>query len=151
MTAPALPTVALRRVWARALAWAVRPDNATTDFAVIGAFNAGVGAVLAVAPALAHSPSLVVLMATLPRAVWSVWFTATAAVIFTSLRTRNRGIRGRLRHYSWLSAGTLLVMWLTGILFSTASVTSVLLIATLLAWYTLTAARLELPRFLRDR
>lgn len=138
------------RLWSRALAWAMRPDNARTDFLIIGLFNAGIGAVLAVAPRLAHSPSLAVLMGTMPRAGWAAWYLGTAALIICSLRCREEWV-GRMRHYAWLSAGTLLVMWLTGILWATGSLTSVLVIAALLCWYTLTAARLELPRFLERR
>lgn len=134
------------RLWSRALAWAMRPDSARVDFAVIGVLNAGVGAVLLFAPGLARSPSLAVLMHALPRGLWAGWFLAAAGLVVAGLRVRDEWA-GRVRHYAWLLAGTVLAMWLTGVLFSTGSATSVLILAAVLIWYLLTAVRLELPRF----
>lgn len=137
------------RLWARVLAWAVRPDNAKTDFAIIGLFNTAVGVVLAAAPSVAHSPSLAVLMALAGRAVWATGFLCAGVLVLAALRIGEDRRGDKVRHYAWMCSGTLLVMWLVGVLESTGSLTSVLVLAALLAWYTLTAARLELPRALR--
>lgn len=139
------------RVWTAVLAWAVRADNARTDFAVIGMFNLLFGGVLAVLPALSRSPALDVLMDTMPRTLWASWFLLSAALIYCALWSH--GPRsGRFRHAAWVSTGTLGTCWLIGMIYAVpkgGNLIGVLFAALTVAVYTLTLLRLELPRLVR--
>lgn len=142
------------RLRARLSTWLANPDNARTDFRVIALFNLAVGAVLLFIPALAHSSAFTVLMHLIPgagnlHAFWGCTFVAGGALGLGGLCAEDERSAGKLRHYAWLVSGTLLVMWTVGVLEATGSIPGVLLLALALAWYTLTAARLELPRVLR--
>lgn len=142
------------RLRARLAMWLADPDNARTDFRVIALFNLAVGAVLLFIPALAHSPAFTVLMHLIPsagnmHALWGCAFGAGGALGLGGLAAKDERTAGKLRHYAWLVSGTVLAMWIVGVLEATGSIPGVLLLVLALAWYTLTAARLELPRALR--
>lgn len=154
MALPAAPRASGSRLRARAAAWLANPDNARTDFRMIALFNLAVGAILLFVPALAHSSSFVVLMHLVAgvgnlHVAWGCAYLAAGTLGLAGLSVRNDRRAGRLRHYAWLLAGTLLVMWIVGVLEATGSIPGVLLLLLALAWYTVTAARLELPRALR--
>lgn len=139
---------------ARVTAWLADPDNARTDFRIISLFNLAIGVTLLFVPTLAHSAAFVVLMHLIPgvgnlHAAWGASYLAGGALGLAGLAVREDRFAGRLRHYAWLTYGTLLVMWLVGVLEGTGSIPGALLLFLGLAWYTLTAARLELPRALR--
>jgi hypothetical protein len=138
------------RVWSSVLAWAVRADNARTDFAVIGVFNLAVGTTLATWPALSRSNMLDVVMQTLPRPAWSTWFLISGLLIWFALSFDDAKLGGRLRHLAWMSTGTLGAMWLAGMLWALpigGNLLSVLFAAAVQSWYTLTVVRLELPLY----
>lgn len=145
---PALP-----RLRTRVSAWLANPDNARTDFRVISLLNLGVGIVLLVAPRLAHSQALTVLMHLIPGVnlgpAWGAAFTLAGLLGLAGLSVAEPRFAGKLRHYAWLLFGTLAVMWFVGVLEATGSIPGALLLLAVLAWYTLTAARLELPHALR--
>lgn len=136
------------RVWTSVLAWAVRADNARTDFAVIGVFNLTVGLTLALVPELSSSRMLDVVMDTLPRPVWATWFLLSAVLVWAGLGVTDEHTGGRLRHLAWMSVGTLGVMWLAGMIWALpvgGNLIGVLFSAAIQSWYSLTVVRLELP------
>lgn len=137
------------RVWSSVLAWALAPDNARTDFALIGVLNLAVGATLGMAPSLSSSRMLDAVMDTLPRWAWSTWFLVAAALVWGGLLLGEDEKAGRVRHLGWACVGTLGAMWMAGMLWALqgngGNLVAVLFVAAVQAWYTLTALRLELP------
>ena len=140
------------RVWTAVLAWALAKDNAKTDFAAIGVLNFAVGMALACWPGLTDSRALVALFGTLPRPAWAAAFLVAGTLVFIGLAldASDTHLAGRIRHWAWVSVGTLGVMWLAGLVWAMTqgggNLAFVLFAVAAQTWYTLTLLRLELPR-----